>query len=434
MKSLNSNKIIPFIIICFCLLIFIGILRNKKAEKINNIMENFINNENFINKNIEHFDDQIPSNYPGLDSTFIDEYMSGYWTTPDTTLNNEGFATQLMKVELKNKKGTITLPKIEGNKYYNGISYNILISKAGEKDGSIVGVSNESQYTLSINYFIISKENNNNSDDLLFTTNVPLGKIIFIDKNNDKSGTICSYKVPENAKIEPSKLKDIIQSKSFNCDEIKDIYNIKSYIKIIGDYQFLNDSVSFSFGLNYNSSPQILNYYNIIKNSYASKLLFRIAREFIAPNGSTIRTQASKIYTLEAFKKIGNNITIPSTININAPINDINLNNINYNEYIPKALIVYFYKTTNTSTTYNFNNSAIINNSKFKFNNNGINGSTMFSTNNIDTNNLNTLTQNNNANHTIKEFIKLIKPHNKNINEYINDPIKISFLDLCKFL
>jgi len=52
MKSLNSNNIIPFIIICFCLLIFIGILRNKKADKINNIMEQFINYEKFINKNI----------------------------------------------------------------------------------------------------------------------------------------------------------------------------------------------------------------------------------------------------------------------------------------------------------------------------------------------------------------------------------------------
>ena len=43
------------------------------------------------------------------------------------------------------------------------------------------------------------------------------------------------------------------------------------YTNAKGDYQFLNDSVSFSFGLNYNSSPQILNYYNIIKNSYPKR-------------------------------------------------------------------------------------------------------------------------------------------------------------------
>ena len=55
MTLLKSNNIIPFIIICFCLLIFIGILRNKKAEKINNIMENFINNNN---NNNEHFDNK----------------------------------------------------------------------------------------------------------------------------------------------------------------------------------------------------------------------------------------------------------------------------------------------------------------------------------------------------------------------------------------
>ena len=68
MTLLQSNNIIPFIIIFFCLLIFIGILRNKKAEKINNIMENFINNNN-----TEHFENIKHT----LDKNFVKEYING---------------------------------------------------------------------------------------------------------------------------------------------------------------------------------------------------------------------------------------------------------------------------------------------------------------------------------------------------------------------
>jgi hypothetical protein len=152
---ISSNKIILFIIICFCLLIFIGILRNKKAEKINNIMENFINNRKFINNNIEHFNnDNINLNLnESLDKTFSDEYISGLWTTPGTTLDKEGFANQLMEIKVINKNGFIQLPNISGNIYFNGLKYNIILAT-----GMIItAISDKSQYTLSISTIDISK-------------------------------------------------------------------------------------------------------------------------------------------------------------------------------------------------------------------------------------------------------------------------------------
>jgi hypothetical protein len=422
MKPLNSNNIIPFIIICFCLLIFIGILRNKKADKINNIMENFINNEKFINNNIEHFNNQIID--PSLDHKFTNEYISGLWTSPGTTLNKEGFANQLMEIKLEGKKGTIQLPKVEGNTYFNGLKYNIIIS-AGM---SIVASSPESPYTLSINTVNISKDKQFGKDGLLLTTNVPLIKIIFIDKNNNILSNIYSYKVPEHRKIEPSQLKDIIESKNFNGYEIKDKYHIPTYIKIIGDYRFLENSISFNYGINCNSSSEINNYCNIIKNNYGNNLSFRIAREFTTPNDSTIKTHSSDVYTLEAIKNIvikDKKITqIPEKINIIAPIKDIILNKINYKEYIPKATIVYFYKTTNTSINYNFSNLAKINNADFKFQNNG---SSMFSTNNVVINDLNSLTKNITNDHTIKIFKTIFTPN-------INNEIVIPFSDLYQLL
>jgi hypothetical protein len=416
MKQLNSNNIIPFIIICFCLLIFIGILRNKKAEKINNIMENFINNEKFIN-NIEHFNNDNQS----LDNVFTSEYISGSWTTPGTTLDKEGFANELMEIKLEDKKGFIQLPKVEGNTYFNGLKYNIILSSGM----SIVASSSESPYTLSINTVDISKDTNYGKDGLLLTTNIPLIKLIFVDKNNNILSNIYSYKVPEHKKIEPGQLKDIIESKSFNGNEIKDIYDIPSYIKIIADYRFLTDSVSFTYGINYNTSSEIKNYYNIINDNYGGNLSFRIAHEFTAPNGSTIKTQASEIYTLKAIKKIGNNIIqIPNKIIIKAPIKMIIMNKINIKKYIPKTTIIYFYKSTNTSINYNFANTAKINTGMFKFNNNS---SSMFSTNAVDTNDLNTLTKNITTQNTIVIFKTIFTSDIKN-------DISIPFSDLYQLL
>jgi hypothetical protein len=420
MKQLNSNNIIPFIIICFCLLIFIGILRNKKAEKINNIMENFINNEKFIN-NIEHFDNDNINTNQSLDNVFTSEYISGLWTTPGTTLDKEGFANELMEIKLEDKKGFIQLPKVAGNTYFNGLKYNIILSSGM----SIVASSSESPYTLSINTVDISKDKNYGKDGLLLTTNIPLIKLIFVDKNNNILSNIYSYKVPEHKKIEPGQLKDIIESKNFNGYEIKDIYDIPSYIKIISDYRFLTDSVSFTYGINYNTSSEIKNYYNIINDNYGDNLSFRIAHEFTAPNGSTIKTQASEIYTLKAIKKIGNNIIqIPNKIIIKAPIKMIIMNKINIKEYIPKTTIIYFYKSTNTSINYSFANTAKINTGMFKFKNNS---SSMFSTNTVDTNDLNTLTKNITTQNTIVIFKTIFTSDIKN-------DISIPFSDLYQLL
>jgi hypothetical protein len=410
MKS--SNSIIYYIILCFCLLIFIGILRNKKLEKINNIIENFDNS-------------QINVDYQ-LDKNFTSKYINGFWTTPGTTLNKEKFATDLMEIKLQDKNSYIQLPNIKGNKFFTGLKYSVILSTGM----SIISTSSESQYTLSINIIDISKNNNYGIGGLVLTTNVPLAKIIFIDKNNNQLLNINSYKVPEHKKIESSQLKQIIESKSFNSGEIKDIYYIESYIKIIGDYHFLKNSIYFNFGINCNSSPEINNYCNIINNNYGGNLLFRIAREFTAPNGSTIKTQASEIYTLEAIKKIEinkNKITqLPERITIIEPLKDVILNKINYKEYIPKAIIIYFYKATNTTINYNFTDSNKINTSVFKFNNNN-NASDMFSKNNVNTNDLNSLTKNINTQHTVTVFKTIFTPDMKN-------EIIIPFSDIYSYL
>ena len=432
MKSLNSNNIIPFFIICFCLLIFIGILRNRKAKKINNIMEYFINNQKFIDKNnvnnnnnnnIEHFNNNNINTNPSLDKNFTSEYINGFWTTSGTTLDKEGFASQLMEIKLIDNKGYIQLPKIKGNEYFNGLKYNIILATGM----SIVSSSNSSKYTLSINTIDISSEKNFGKGGLLLTTNVPLAKVSFVDKNNNVLLNIYSYKVPEHKRIKSGQLKDIIESKSFNGNEMKDKYSIPTYIKIIGGYRFFKNTISLDYGVNCNSNPTINNYCNIINNRYGNNLSFRIAREFTSPNGSTIKTQASEIYKLECIRTIGNDNKItqlPTKIKIISAMKDLILNKINFKEYIPKTVIIYFYKTTNTSINYNFGTSDRINTGIFKFNNNS---TSMFSTSNINTNNLDTLTKNISVQNTITTFKTIFTPN-------INNEIIIPFSDLYAYL
>ena len=67
--------------------------------------------------------------------------------------SDENAETQKADLELVNlgppedKKGFIQLPKVDGNKYFNGLKYNIILSTGM----SIVSTTPQSEYTLSIN-------------------------------------------------------------------------------------------------------------------------------------------------------------------------------------------------------------------------------------------------------------------------------------------
>ena len=84
MKILKNNNLIPIIIIIFCFLIFFGIIHKKKVEKINNIMESFMN----TNENIENFENNKQNVVSEIFTDFPIDYINGYWTTPNTKLDS----------------------------------------------------------------------------------------------------------------------------------------------------------------------------------------------------------------------------------------------------------------------------------------------------------------------------------------------------------
>jgi hypothetical protein len=411
MKIFKNTNLIPIIIIIFCFLIFFGIIHNKKVEKINNIMESFMNND----KNIENFNNKEKNSIITASNTnFSVEYINGNWTTPNTKLDskNNVIPSTLMTIKLnENKTGEIYLPKINGNNFYTGITYKVNISSIGL---NIIAKSDKSQYTLSINFINRSTNKNFRDNELILSSNIPVANIEFLDNNNNVKNSLLSYKITDNVEID-GKLKTIILSRNYINRSIKDIYDINSYLTIIRDYKFKENTINFS-GIIYSRDPNTVNVYNNIKNKYNNILSFSIAREFYTPKGTTIKTFSSKIYNL----KIDN--SLPEFINVNSIKDDDN--NINYIKYKPKSTIIYFYKITSTSSSYSFRKQNKIIPNKFNFMNNGKN---MLKGSIYDIDDLNSLEKNMKSNYSMTVFKTIFTPDEKL-------KIKFQFKELYNFI
>lgn len=365
MKILKNTNIIPVIIIIFCFLIFFGIIHNKKVKKINDIMESFTNSE----KSIEDFNNRNKNKSKANlltenNTDFSVEYIAGNWTTPNTKLdsNNMPIQSTLMKIKLNDDKtGEIYLPKIDNDMFYTGITYKISIPIIGL---NIIAESDKSDYILSISFVNTVLNNNFGKDELILSTNnIPTANIEFqnkIDKNVKLS--LSSFKLSDGLEEIGGQLKKIISSKNYLNKEIKDIYGISSYLKIIRDYKFKEKTISFSGKQIVNNNSRSV--FNKIRDNYNNTLSFSIARQFYTPTGSIIKTFSSKVFNLDVDKNF-----LPEYINI-IPIKDDG-NRINFRKYTPKSTIIYFYKVTKTSVNYYFNNKTKINNNIFSFMNNG---------------------------------------------------------------
>ena len=405
----------PIIIFIICLLLFMMIIRYRQATKINNIMEQFNNIENNIENNqnnIEKFDNKSQIMVE-LSPVFSNNYIEGHWTTRETELNKHDKPTNLMKINLEEKK--IFLPKISNNTYLNGHQYNITYHKGM----NIVASSTKTKYTLSINFINIATNPNYGSDKLIITTDVPLATVNFVDKNNNILYDFRSYKVDEHKKV-TGQLKTIIKNKNYNSRIIEDKYKVNSYLEIVSNYKMAHDLIKFSYGVVTKDNSEFNSMYskNIIKNSYNNILAFSISREFETPVGSTIKTHGSEIYKLEAIK----NNNLPKDIIIKGIGKD--RSNIDTKMYTPKSTIIYFYKISNSKQNYKFIGEDIkVNQQLMKYENGGNN---MFNKN-MKMNNIDGLTLEFNNTYTIIQFKTVFTPN-------LHSDIIVPFKDLFAVL
>lgn len=395
-----SNKIIyPVLIIIFSILVILAILQNKNNKKLNNGIEKFMNNylsnqENNLKLNIQN----------NLAAT--KEFANGSWTFFSTTVDSNYNASGLITININNIPDMIT-----SNNYGNiifGQTTFIITYVTNE-----IIIANYEQVTLNIKFLnIFSDENKSNINSIYQNPNTPTAIMsIFIGDNFILK--LASYKVYNN-KVS-GEVYRIIKSGNFFIDSPPPYYDFKSYNKIINDYQFPNNLITINFGTSNDTIK------NTIISSYGSKIKFIVRRVFYSPSndGKEIITKNSNPVLLNVIS--GNNI--PTSIVISPFSNDKDKNNLN-TFFKPKATILYFYKLTNLSSTYDYSDAipVTVPNSVLNLQNNANN---VFPQS-IQFNNLTSVERNNTSTYTLTYVTT--------VNSNLNDPTIIPFDTLYQLL
>lgn len=339
-----SNKIIyPVLIIIFSILIIFAILQNKNNKKLNSGLEKFMNNyleyeKNNLKLNVEN------------NLAITKEFANGTWTSFNTNIDSNYNATNLITINIDN------IPSINNsnNKTFGTIilNGNTFIINFISNEIIIADYNNVQTLNIKLLNMFSPNENKININPTYNIPNTPISIISFLS-GDTLLYKIASYKIYNN-KVS-GEIYRIIKSQNYFINDPPEIYDFKTYNKIIANYQFSNNLIKLTFGTSNNTIKQK------IIGSYGGSIKFSIRRVFYSPSkdGKEIITKNSIPLVLNVL----NNDNIPNNIVIRPFSNDKDKNNLN-SFFKPKATILYFYKITNYSSTYNFSDKNPISVSK----------------------------------------------------------------------
>jgi len=339
-----SNKIIyPVLIIIFSILIIFAILQNKNNKKLNSGLEKFMNNyleyeKNNLKLNVEN------------NLAITKEFANGTWTSFNTNIDSNYNATNLITINIDN------IPSIDNsnNKIFGTIilNGNTFIINFISNEIIIADYNNVQTLNIKLLNMFSPNENKININPTYNIPNTPISIISFLS-GDTLLYKIASYKIYNN-KVS-GEIYRIIKSQNYFINDPPEIYDFKTYNKIISNYQFSNNLIKLTFGTSHDEIKKI------IINSYGGSIKFSIRRVFYSPSkdGKEIITKNSIPLVLNVL----NNDNIPNNIVIRPFSNDKDKNNLN-SFFKPKATILYFYKITNYSSTYNFSDKNPISVSK----------------------------------------------------------------------
>jgi len=336
-----SNKyVIPVILLIICLLIIYGII-NSQYNKV------LIYNIEKFQATSEESNDNNPIIQSILNNSQITtDIANGTWTTLATTVNPNYTVNGTMTIQINNSTsptgnlGTITYQTGQNNQVQTFeiislIQNNLTAVLENDRDFvmniSFVGLFNQTEIDniKKQTYFIAD---NQMAIVTLYMNNVFLKKYL-------------SYKIVGNTV--GSNLYRIILSKNFIINNPPPIYNYSAYNKIVNNYVFPNNYISFQFGQTNN------NILNIIQTNYLGNIQFSIKRVFATPEKNTIMTFASPPISLSAIQ----NGQIPTNIVVCPIQEDFNINGLNSGYYPPQSTWILFYKYVTTNVTYGYSNS-----------------------------------------------------------------------------
>ena len=361
MKSNQScMNLIPFLIIIFSLCIIYAILMGRKEEHFYNKIERFQgkdpNQETLDSKKDSMKDLQAIMTSFSTNVKFTQEYANGTWTAMNSTVDEKGKVSNLMKIDIttldgsnNSNFGTVTFPKNED---------------MGLNSETIMNIDNIFNDVLTCsdpnnkNLFIMVKFLNNFTDERseqvnpMFTANKNEPRcIVNVYSNKKLRVKYVSYKIFND--FAGAELSRIIYSQSYIILEPKQLFNLRAYDIITGNYMFPPKYIGFEFGITPVSSEQ-RSAFDKIKNNYREVIQFSIKRTFHTPNGKEIQTKTSAPTQLNAIK----DGQIPLSIKI-APLMLDKVANKLDEIYQPKSTIIYFYKIIKEDTIFQFGNSKM---------------------------------------------------------------------------
>lgn len=327
---MNTHNIYPFIIIIFSVLIFFALVNNERNKKFNNAFEKFINNNR----------------------TYSPDLFNGYWTSLDSIVNSKGQVSNLININ----KDTL---------YFKDIPYKIENIKGRILTTAVNKTDNTMIQIKMINAFSnLQEEDDNNQEDSSdsLESDVLVG-VVLLSKEDKITDKFAIYKLNENGYLDKSAIP-IIQNKSYIYKIPNPSFNMDNYFNLISNkYKYPDNLLTLEFG----TTNQDI--FNKLSNKYNGTLRFAIQRVYRTPLGGEAITKISNDINVDAIQKL----EIPTKIVISPFDNDKTLNNINnFDEYVPKYTILYFYQITNTNEIFKYSNPNLINVNKsdFKFKNN----------------------------------------------------------------
>jgi hypothetical protein len=331
-------------------LIIYAIINYKNNNKLNSFIESYQNNS--FNKNFK---------LDIYDNTYISvDFANGTWTIPESIVNDDYTITNLMTIKINNDAEIQNRRNYDNTNTYDGFKKNIFNFGKIDYNGEEFKIN----YVLNENIIAISTVNKiknmhikiynkfTNEDNILinkpYYTSETLKAVVSIFNNNLLTTKFASYKV-YNGKV-GGEVYRIIKSKDIYIDQAPPTYDFKTYDVLLNNYKYPANCVTPNFGTTTGSS-------SVLSIFPSGEILYSIQRVFYSPTGNNITTKASE----PAFISIlnGNN-QIPLTLQVCPFKQDKDVNSLE-KFFNPNATILYIYKMTSKSSTYNYSNQTIQN-------------------------------------------------------------------------
>ena len=357
----TMKKYIPIFVIIFSALGIYFIIFKKRKEYYDNKFQAI---EQFMNSNIEHFEDQQQQNAL-TNQDFTSSLASGIWTSDSSTIVNGTLENYISISVSDDNKGTVSYitseGKVSGN--INNIIFlgNMTLTAQDPKNKNI---------SIQIDFQPIVSVKNPLVKDMIPEA------IITIRNGNTVIDKYNSFKVYDINNI-GGKLSRIILSKHFYTEPTMK-YDLVLYNKYLNLYKYPSNPFQVIYGTNTTTKDLDM---NKLKNNYQNLIYLAYQREYYTTNNETVKTKISPAFVISAVNSSGK---IFSKIILNNIEKENQTNHLTKN-FFPKQTWIYFYKEVSVKNTFKFLKNETYNKNTFNFHNQA---DSMFNKNRIEIPNL----------------------------------------------